>query len=354
MKQAFSLPLAGALSALIVLLAACQPAPPPAIAVPPAPTFVIKPLAEVAIHPERSAPAAVVGKNEARLSAEVAAVILALPVDVGQRVKKGALVARLDSRDAQLAQERADAALAQAQARHAQAAAQFNRAQTLREKNFYSAEALTLKETELAAATADLRAARAQRDTARRNIDKHTLVAPFDAVVRARSGQVGELAAPGTTLLTLVSADTLEVAAQLQPQDAESFRSAVPATGDFIPPAPTFQTTGGRHDLKLLRISPSQNRESRSVEARFSLVASPPAAGTEGRLVWQSSGTWLPADLLVRRDGKLGAFIATEGKARFHPLPDAQEGRPALANLPPETQIVTQGRHALQDGAALK
>ena len=329
------------------LLAACgkEITPPPAV--PPAPTFVVQAVKDVAIHPERNAPAAVVGKNEARISAEVAAVILALPVDVGQRVRKTAIVARLDSRDAALAQERADAALAQTQARHAQAVAQFKRAQTLREKNFYSAEALTLKETELAAAAADLRAARAQRDTARRNVEKHTLVAPFDAVVRTRSGQVGELAAPGAVLLTLVSAGEVEVAAQLQVADGASFTSAVP-------PAPTFLANGVINPLKLLRISPTVNRDSRSIEARFVFTDNAPPAGTEGRLVWREPALWLPADLLVRRDGRYGVFIATGGKARFHPLAAAQEGRPAALDLPPETQIVTQGRHALQDGMPLK
>lgn len=331
----------------LALLAACgkEVTPPPAV--PPAPTFVVQAVKDVAIHPERSAPAAVVGKNEARISAEVAAVILALPVDVGQRVRKAEIVARLDSRDAALAQERADAALAQTQARHAQAAAQFKRAQTLREKNFYSAEALTLKETELTAAAADLRAARAQRDTARRNVEKHTLVAPFDAVVRARSGQVGELAAPGTALLTLVSAGEVEVAAQLQTADADSYTGAVP-------PVPTFQASGVTYPLKLLRISPTVNRDSRSIETRFAFADNAPSAGTEGRLVWREPAPWLPADLLVRRNGRYGIFIAADGKARFHPLAAAQEGRPAALDLPPEMQIVTQGRHALQDGMALK
>lgn len=330
-----------------LLLAACGKEQAAAPAVPPAPTFQTQPLAKVAIHPERSAPAAVVGKNEARISAEVAATILALPADVGQHVGKGAVVARLDSRDAALAQERADAALAQAQARHTQAEAQLRRAQALREKNFYSAEALALKETELAAAAADLRAAQAQSATARRNVAKHTLVAPFDAVVRARSAQVGELAAPGTVLLTLVSVGEVELAAQLQAADAARY-------GDAVPPAPTFEANGVTYPLKLLRISPTVNRDSRSIEARFAFAADAPPAGTEGRLVWREPAPWLPADLLVRRAGRYGVFVAIDGKARFHPLADAQEGRPALLDLPPETQIVTQGRHALQDGMALK
>ena len=49
---------------------------------------------------------------------------------------------------------------------------QLERAAPCVKQNFYSAEALTLRETELAAAAADLRAATAQRDTARYTLEK--------------------------------------------------------------------------------------------------------------------------------------------------------------------------------------
>lgn len=334
------------LPACIALFGCGRQEAPPAV-VPPAPTFVLKTVAELAIHPERSAPATVVAKHEARLSAEVAAPVLAMPVDVGQTVRKGAVIARLDARDAELALERATAAVAQAEARHAQAKAQFAQARALREKNFISAEVLTLRETELAAAAADLTAAIAQRETARRALEKHTLRAPFDAVVRARSGQVGELAAPGTVLLTLVSHGAPELAAQLQPRDVESLQRAVS-------PAPIFESLSGRHELRLLRISPLLDRESRSVEARLAFVGEPPAVGSEGRLIWREAQAHLPAELLVQREGRLGVFVAEGSRARFHALPQAQEGRPVAIDLPADARIVTQGRHALQDGQPLE
>lgn len=333
-----------AVLAAVLLLAACGqetalPAAPPPL------TFDRARLGDVVIYPERSAPAAVIGKNEARLSAEVAASIRALPVDVGQVVKRGAVVARLDPRAAELALERAAAVLAQAEARHAQALGQAERARTLQARNFYSAEALTLRETDLRAAAADLRAAAAQRDTARHALDKHTMRAPFDAVVRSRSGQLGELASPGMVLLTLVDLGELQLAAQLQPHDAESLAAAA---------APVFSAAETSHPLELLRVSPALHRDSRSLEARLVFVGPPPPAGLEGRLLWRDLQAHVPAELLVRRAGRLGVFVAAEGKARFHHLPDAQEGRPAAIDLPADAQIVTQGRHALQDGMALK
>ncbi len=371
--------LLSACAALSILLAGCGDPATPEVAVPGKTrdeekphTFSVVPLAEVAIHPERSAPAAVIGRDEARISAEVAATILALPAEVGQRVRKGTTIARLDPRDADLALERAAAALAQAEARHAQAQAQLERARTLREKNFYSAEALALRETELASTAADLRAARAQRDTARRHLDKHTLTAPFDAIVRARPGQTGELATPGMPLLTLVSADAVELAVRLQPRDADSLAVAptptnvptlarntrsLPPTGGASAwggPAPTFITSGASYEMKLLRISPALDRDTRSREARLAFVDAPPPIGSEGRLRWRETQAHVPAELLVRRDGHLGVFVAAAGVARFHALEHAQEGRPAAIDLPGETPVVVQGRHALRDGMNLQ
>ncbi len=333
------------LLAATVLLTACSAEAPPPAAVPPAPTFQRVRLVDVALHPERSAPAAVIGKHEARLAAEVAATIRALPVDVGQTVKRGAVVVQLDPRDAALALERAAAALAQAAARQQLAQVQLERARALREKNFYSAEALTLRETELLAAAADLRAATAQRDSARHALDKHTLRAPFDAVVRSRAAQLGELASPGSVLLTLVDQGELLLAAQLQPEDAASLAQAS---------QPEFAAAGERHPLKLLRVSPALNRDSRSFEARLAFTGPPPPAGFEGRLLWREPQAHLPAELMVRRAGRLGVFVAENGKARFHALPAAQEGRPAAIDLNPDAAIVSQGRHALQDGMALE
>ncbi len=293
------------------------------------------------LFPERDAPATVLGKNETRLAAEIPARILALTVDAGDRVARGQVVVRLDARDAELALARADAAQAQAQARLAQVGGQTQRARSLREKNFISVEALSLRETELLAAEADLRAAQASRATAAHGVEKCVLRAPFDAIVRSRSGQVGEIVAPGATLLTLADSGDLQVVAQVQARDAAGLERA--ATVEFI-------AAGARHVLKKLRVSGAINREARTVEARFGFVAAPPPPGSEGRLVWRDAQAHLPAELVVRRGDRYGVFVAEAGKARFVAIEGAQEGRTAAADLPPGTLVVQQGRHALRDG----
>lgn len=334
-----------ALLFLSLLLAACGEKP--GDAPPPAAARLVVSVADFAalgFHPEREAPATVLGKNETRLAAEVSARIVAIAVDSGDTVKAGQVLVRLDAKDAELALARAEAGLAQSAARLAQAEAQTARARSLREKNFISAEALTLRETELAAAQADVQSARANRDSARRGVEKCTVSAPFSGIVRVRTAQVGELAAPGTPLLTLADTSDLQVVAQVQARDAEGLAAAAKVE---------FAAAGQTHALTPLRISGAISREARTVEARFRFTGPAPAPGTEGRLVWRDPRPHIPADYILRRNGRYGVFVLEGDKASFRELPQAQEGRPASADFPPEARIVTRGRHALQDGMAV-
>ncbi len=66
-------------------------------------------LAQVAVRPEISAPASCVSLNDSRISAEINARVVALPVRVGDVVEKDAKLAELDCVDYQLMARRAEA-----------------------------------------------------------------------------------------------------------------------------------------------------------------------------------------------------------------------------------------------------
>jgi RND family efflux transporter MFP subunit len=308
------------------------------------PVVSTQPLSAIALRPERDAPAQVISANESRLSAEISARIVALPVDVGQVVARGALVAKLDDRDVQLDIQRAAASLDQARARMSQAKAQLDRARRLQAENFLSPEALTQRETDLAVVEADLRAAQTQLDVARRALTKTAIHAPFDAIVRARHAQLGELAAPGTALLTLIDRSRLEVSAQVQTQSIADLKAAS---------AWRFVAAGQEAPIRLLRVSPAVSREARTVESRFAFTGQTLSPGLEGRIVWQDNRLHLPAHLLAKRGSQFGVFSLNDGKAVFNPLPDAQEGRPAVTALPADTPIIVEGWQTLQDGQAV-
>jgi RND family efflux transporter MFP subunit len=329
---------------LLLSLAACDqtsPAPPAAA---PLVTVDAKPWQELAVHPERSAPAQVVSLNESKLAAEISAPILALTVEAGETVSKNTVLVRLDPRDLELALARAEAAEGQSAARVKLAADQTRRARDLQARNFISPEALQQKETELSIAEADVKAARANTQTARRALEKTVLRAPFPAVIRSRHGQVGELATPGSPLLTLVDTSRVDIVAQISTADQAALSQA---SLRFV--APGVDTA-----LTLLRVSPVIQLESRLQEVRLKPQTELPP-GLEGKLVWQDAGRWLPPQLIVRRANHYGVFLLSNNTARFHALPEAQEGRPARADsLPVDALLITDGRTALQDGQSVQ
>lgn len=310
-----------------------------------APEVASKPLAQVAFYPEREASAQAVALNESRIAAEIAARVEAIPVEVGQTVARGAVVARLDCRDQELSRERAKAALAAARSRLELAEQQLRRARELVAKGFVSKEALEARDSEVEVLRADAAQARVQLATTERAVGKCVLRAPFPAIVRQRLGQVGELAAPGTPLVALADASRIEVAAQLQPRDAGSLRAA---------PEIRFVGDGGARLLRLLRISPAVDPQARTVEARLAFAGDVAAPGAAGRIVWRESAPHLPPEIVVRRKGHLGVFVDARGVARFRKLPGAQEGRPAPVDLPADARVVVRGQLTLQDGQRLR
>jgi RND family efflux transporter MFP subunit len=303
-----------------------------------------KTFGELAIYPQREAFATVISLNDSRIAAEVNARIVEIPVEVGQVVPKGATLVRLDSRDYVLAAERAAATLESARSANLLAVQRLERARKLVEDGFISPEALDQRASEARTSAAQLKATEAELATARRNIRKCLIRAPFKAIIKERIGQVGEIATPGAPLVRVLDAGSIEVSARVQPAYIAALQES-----KLI----TFESRSESFPLKLRRIVPALDQRERNQEARFRFTKESALPGTAGRVVWRSAQAHLPPDLVLRRDGKLGVFVANGGKAMFVPLPLAQEGRPAPADLEPGALIITGGRYQLQDGVAV-
>ncbi len=134
---------------------------------------------------------------EAPIYAQVSGYLRAWYTDIGTPVKKGQLMADIETPDLdkQLVQAKAD--LATAEANQTLAAVTAKRWNTLLAKDAVSEQAADDKNSDLAAKTAAMNAAQAnvQRLEALENF-KH-IVAPFDGVVTARNTDVGSLIESG-------------------------------------------------------------------------------------------------------------------------------------------------------------
>lgn len=129
--------------------------------------------------------------DKVELTTRVSGVVESVLVKPGQRVKKGAILLRLDRTILQARLEEATADHARAQADEADAKREQGRAQELYDRTVSSTSELEAAELRYARAQAALSAAQARRVIAQKNLADAELKAPFDGVVSAIPGGAG-------------------------------------------------------------------------------------------------------------------------------------------------------------------
>ncbi|WP_223788242.1 efflux RND transporter periplasmic adaptor subunit [Marinicella meishanensis] len=302
-----------------------------------------QPLGEVLIERRLTANAEVVAKNNSQLSTEITAVVQAVEVELGDAVTQGDLLVRLDATDVNLQWEQAKANIQAAQARLTQAELRLERANELKQSQYISADDLLARETDVAVLRADLLRLKVAEKSAARQVEKTRIHAPFNGVVTARQAQLGQLLVTGSPVLNLVQRDAAQVHAKIPSHTAAQLAAANRL--EFVALDQTVP-------VELLQLSGVIEAQSALQTARFKPLAAV-LVGQSGQLVWTVAGQMLPADLVIKRDGQLGFFTANGDRAQFNPLPEAQEGRPAVVNFTVNQPVIIGGRERLQDGQAI-
>ncbi len=289
----------------------------------------VLPLSEVVVYPQHSAPAEVVAKYHSQLSIGVEGIIDAILVDVGDEVKKGEPLVRLNDFGYRQAVRKAKAMLQGTEARIELAEFQLQQAERLAKQSNISEELQRQRKAELASLKAERQQQLAQLDYEQFRLDNAVLYAPFPGLVVNRQAQLGQSASPGVSLIELVGSEGVQVSARLTPQDAQR----LPETGQL-------QLLGGSYPLRRAVVVAMVDPQQRTQEVRLDFTAMPALVGASGRLVWRDSRPHLPSEYLLRREGQLGLILLEKGSPRFVALPFSQEGRAAV--LPPEFSLQSQ------------
>ncbi len=286
------------------------------------------------------------------------------PVQEGDVVKKGAVLATLRQADYLQRSAAANAAVAEAVAAEKQAQIEFDRTKTLFEKDAVSRAELDTATVRLETSRARNAAARAQSGESSLAVADTRLVSPIDGVVLERAVEVGTLAAPGT--LAVVVADTTTVKVVFGAPDMLAEKLTM---GSKLKVA--VETKPGELEATVTRISPSADPKARvfNVEARLDnadgglktgMIASlevPTSALTEGAVL-------LPLTAVVRspKDPRGFAAFVLDGpgerataRLREVKLGDVL-GNEVLAihGLAVGDRVVSQGATIVTDGAAVR
>lgn len=196
--------------------------------------------------------------RQAILSFKVAGTITRIPVNLGDRVTTGTLLARLDETDFKidLASARAGLKAAQADAKSAQTRVYTTRSNYDRVQKLYENDSVSLSEFEQA--RGDYETALAQRQAAQSKITMETtklwaaenqllytsLFAPFDGIVNNLVVDENEEISPGSPVLTLSSLGKMDVRLDVSDRYIADIRAGMPCRITF--PALARESFSGR------------------------------------------------------------------------------------------------------------
>jgi len=160
-------------------------------------------------------PGTVRSRTVANIAPRMTARIIEIKVKAGDKVKKGAVIARLDERDVKAQENAALAALAGANAQANRAKADEQRIRSL-----YSKEAATRENFDAVVARAkEVQAGVNQATSTVTEIRSHLadslLLAPFDGIVVKRLKEPGDMALPGVPVVTLQTSQGLRLEADV-------------------------------------------------------------------------------------------------------------------------------------------
>lgn len=299
-------------------------------------------------------------RTEVRLSFRVGGKIVSRPVEVGQRVRAGQLLAQLDPADLKLGQEGANAALRAAQASHELAQAEFKRFKDLRDQGFISAVELERRETTLVAQRASWEQARAQANL-QGNLAGYTqLVAPSSGVVTGLDAEAGAVVATGASVVRL-ALDGPRDAVFAVPEDAlQSLRALQGKAGALRVRAwaSGAQTTG-----TVREVGAAADPSTRTFQVRADMG---PNALQLGQTVTvlidlprQEAAARLPLSAVMQQQGQAAVWVLDKASMTVKVQPVMVAGADGntvviASGLSPGQTVVTAGVHTLMPGQKVK
>lgn len=244
------------------------------------------------------------GSLEARLQANVRAEaggdVTALFVDIGQVVKKGDLLARIEANAIRDQAQSAESAVRSAESDLAVAKRQLERTQRLVEAGAVAARDLEVAQANAASAQARLDNARAMQAGAQKQLSGTTARSPMDGVVSRREVNAGDVVAPGAPLFTIIDPSSMRFEAAIPSQQIGAVQVGMPVFFEVRGYPNTFEG-------KLERIAPAADPATGQIPVLVSIpnVEGKLIAGlfAEGRVAIESRDALVVPDSAVEQAG---------------------------------------------------
>ena len=342
--------------ALLALLglAACDKPPPPA---PPIRPVLSMLAAETAADPLRLA-GSIAARVETPFAFRVLGRLISRPVNIGELVAKGQILATVDPLALQLAVRSAEADLASADAQSVNALGVAERQGALLKTGAATQAQVDTANQARDSALAGQSHARAALAKAREELGYAALKADFAGVVTNTGAEVGQTVSPGQMVV-----DIADPALRDAVIDAPDVAAATLRLGDRFEVAAQLDARV-RASGAVREIAPQADAATRTRRVKIALDH-PPGGFRLGSTItaWPAgaarSALWLPASAILAKDGKTYVWIVDEAARKVStravtladPHADPVEVTGGLAAT---MRVVTAGVHSLGEGQQVR
>lgn len=268
----------------------------------------------------------------------------------GDTVRRGDVLARVESREVAARVAQAEAAVAAARAMEQNARLMKERMERLHARQAASQKNLDDAIAGYDAALANLRAAEEGVKAAEVYLAYSEVTAPFDGVVSERMVEVGDMAAPGRPLFVVESVSRVKIEAQVPESEAAGL-----SAGDRV----DVVVLGQAREARLSAVLPSADPRSRTFTVRTMLDNKDGRlrSGMFARLRLPGPGRTLvavPETAVVRRGPLTGLFVVAEdntARLRWVTVGRSHDGEiEVLTGLSAGERVVAQPPEELEDG----
>ena len=327
------------------------------------PGTVIRPVLSIVVEPASQPHLGFAGVIEPRYQTDrafqVLGRIVARTVDVGDPVKKGQIIARNDPLAYELAVRSAEADLAAAKSRLEKTTAQKERTRTLVRKGVYPQADLDTAQEAMDNAAASVRQAEARLAKARERLGYTTLTADLDGIVTSVDAEVGQMASPATTVMTLARTDVREAVVDVPEDVARSLEPGAPFEVG-LQAAPSVTTSGKVREIapkadattRLRRIKIALDRSADPFRLGATITATP--ARTMGRPPIE-----VPTPAVFEVNGEAHVWVVNSATKTVHSaaveVATSDDRIVRIARgLEPGSRVVIAGTGGLTEGQTVK
>ncbi len=306
----------------------------------PARSYVTKPVTRATLAVAVSATGTLAPRDQVDVGAEVSGRIDALAVDFNDHVKKGEVLARINTDQLVAQLQQARATLAQAQATLNQMSQTHRRYATLVKGNAMSQEQLNVSQGDYARARAGVGLAQAQVQQDETMLSKATIYAPIDGVVLDRKVSAGQtvVAAMTTPVLFTLASDLTQMELDVDIDEAD--------VGQIRPGAHASFTVDAYPTRKFAAELISVHNAPKTVQGVVTY---------QGVLLVQNKAGMLKPGMTATAEIEAAnvkdALLVPNAALRFVPPDDVKKNAPPV---PPALNGVNAGRAWTEDGKTLK